>query len=721
MQPVPLNFPISILALTLATHVATAAVAQEFQAPPEAPVTVTHAAPGKPKPGIQALTTQYLFGNPTADEQLLLELLNRSRMYPAAEGVLLATTTDPDVVSAISYFGVNLTMMKSEMAALAPVMPLAPNQLLANSARSHSQWMLTNGIQAHDQLPSSPGGGATERITAAGYSWITAGENIYAYSTSPFFAHAGFEIDWGLVLGTGMQNPRGHRINDHTASFREVGMGIVNGTANGMGPQLVTQEFGQQPNSYIYITGVACYDLNGNNFYDVGEGISGLTVTSPGSLFHCLTAVGGGWVLPFPRSATTHSVTFSGPHLTQPRNASINAALDNVKLDLKLTYTAPAFTTAATGAVGLPATIAFAPVPGVSSYGFKAFRSAPAPAENCENTTNVIATLTPGYSLVEPSERQQGSASFHLAMPEGDPQTVEFKSLYHASASPTILFQSRLGWATGDQTATVELKEEGTSNWVPIYTQKGTNGQGEITWKSRFANITSWAGKYFRLRLRYTIASSYFPDTDPSSGWLVDAFQFTNIEALTQAASSTLATESTAFTPTLAGTYHFQVTPLNGTAVLPASWQLFTAAAPSGYVAWAMGFETATGLPAGTLANHAQDDYDHDGRPNFYEYALGTSPVVPNATSNSSTPQFQCVGNSANFDYIKNTALPDLVMLPQVSINGMNSWKSPGQAGAPAGFTDTLLSTNGNLQLRRASIPMSGANRAFFRLSVTLQ
>ncbi len=722
MEPFPNLLPIAPIPLVGFALVALCALpvgAREYHAAPAAATLATQSGFPKQKPGMEALTTLYTFGNPTPDEQLQLELLNRARMFPAAEGIILAGLTDPDIIDYYKFYGLNLPVMKAEFAALPATPPLAPNQFLTIAARSHSQWMSTNGLQTHDEIPSGPGGNSTERITAAGYTWISASENLYAYSLNPLFGHAGFEVDWGVGTN-GMQSPRGHRINDHASSFREVGVGIIQSSANGMGPQLLTEDFGQAPNSNVFITGVAYFDLNGNSFYDLGEALSGVTVTSSGSTFHCLTAVGGGWVLPFPRASGSRTVSFTGPHLTQTTTGTINAGLDNVKLDLKLNYTAPVFTSAAQGYVSLPTSVTFTAVPGISSYRFTAFSKAAAPAENCENTTKVTPTLSPGYALVDPNVQQQGSASFHLAMPDGYDQFVELNTLYMAGTSPGIAFQSRLGWATADQTARMEIKEEGASDWISVFAQNGTDTQGEITWKTRNANLTGWAGKYFRLRLRYAVVpgGAYFPDVDSSSAWFVDAIQFADIAALTPLVVSTLNTEATTYTPGSAGTSIFRCEPLNGTVSLPSGWQTFTAQGLSGYMAWARGYETAKALPAGTLALAPAADFDADGQENFYEYAMGSSPtqVLSAATPG---PRLTTTATAANFDYIKNTALTDLTFRAELSLDQFH-WKGPGQVGAPAGFTDTLLSTNGSLQLRRASIPLLSIQRAFFRLAVQL-
>src|ERR1035437_4074402 len=93
--------------------------------------------------------TLYPFGNPTAEEQQYIELINRARANPPAEGVRLAAATDPNILTAYVYFGVSLTMLQSEFNAIAALPPLAPNASLTTAARGHSAWMLANAIQDH--------------------------------------------------------------------------------------------------------------------------------------------------------------------------------------------------------------------------------------------------------------------------------------------------------------------------------------------------------------------------------------------------------------------------------------------------------------------------------------------------------------------------------------------------------------------------------------------
>ena len=203
----------------------------------------------------------YDFGNPTAEEQAYIEMINRARANPAAEGARLATTTSLNVLSSYSYFNVNLGMMQDEFNAIPAQPPLAPNANLTTAARGHSAWMLANDTQSHSE--TAPTNTPWDRISDAGYIYSTAGENIFAYADSVWHGHAGFQVDWGYSTG-GMQSPRGHRESIHGSSFREIGVGVVLGENTNVGPQLVTQDFGAQHSSPSFGTGVAYYDLNGN-------------------------------------------------------------------------------------------------------------------------------------------------------------------------------------------------------------------------------------------------------------------------------------------------------------------------------------------------------------------------------------------------------------------------------------------------------------------------
>ena len=523
--------------------------------------------------------TLYDFGNPIAEEQLYIELINRARADPAGEGVRLATTTDPDVLAAYAYFGVDLAMMQSEFNAIPAEPPLAPNASLQTCSRSHSAWMLANATQSHNE--TNPSNDPFSRMTAAGFAYTSAGENIYASATSVWYGHAGFEVDWGAGGTGGMQNPRGHRANIHSQYFRELGVGVVFGTNGSTGPQLVTQDFGTSTSNPTLATGVAYYDLNGNGQYDIGEGIAGLTVNVGGSgvTYYCTTAIGGGWVVPVPATAATRTVTFSGLNVNQTATLVIPAST-NAKVDLKLAYVAPAITSSASALADSPFTVTFNPVGGAASYKWNRWTSSAAAAENCESLSTITTSTTGTYSVLDTNVKQEGSASFHLQDSTAASQWLQLNNVYYGMASPSLSFQSSVRYATTAEQFKVQFKEEGTLNWLDAYSQTGTNGPGESTFTLRTAALTGMTGKAFRIRflLNYTSGGGYYGVSGDSFGWLIDAINFSGVAGLSNNTCVTLSGTSGTFTPA-AGSYLMSVTPEISSRDYPAGYQILTASA----------------------------------------------------------------------------------------------------------------------------------------------
>jgi hypothetical protein len=661
--------------------------------------------------------TLYEFGNPTSEEQLYLELINRARANPSAEGVRLANTTDPDILAAYSYFNVNLGMMKREFDKITAAPPLAPNSNLTSAARSHSLWMFNAMTQAHNE--TNPSSTPFSRISATGYNYTVAGENIYAYANSVEFGHAGFEVDWGSGAG-GMQTGRGHRVNIHSANYRELGVGVILGTNGSVGPQLVTQDFASRFGSPTLATGVAYYDLNANNFYDIGEGISGLTVNVSGASHYCTTAAGGGWTVPVPGGTANRTVTFSG--LGMNRSVTLAIVNDaNAKADLKLVYTPPVITSAAEVAAGAPHVLQFTPVGGATEYKCGLAGTVAAPAENCESGAGITKSTTGTYAVVNTAVKAEGSSSFHLENSTAASQWIQLNPLFFGGASPTISFKSRVLYAAASERFKVQVREEGATIWQTVYDQAGSGGSGETSFNQRSATLAGMSGKSFRIRflLDYT-TGSYYPYSGNDFGWFIDAVNFNGISKLETIASATVTSPSWTFTPAT-GTYKLSVSPVISSRDFTGASQDLVAfvasqASPT-FAAWAAALESSNGLAPGMLSN-ASGDHDKDGRCNLIEYAFGGSPVGGN-----DPPERLPTGSVTATHYILryqvDASLGDLLVTPQTCPD-MNYWKKPGDPGAPAGFTDQLISTNGNIQTREARIPIS-AGKCFLRLGVTRQ
>lgn len=516
-------------------------------------------------------TTLYSIGNPTDDEQLSLELINRARANPTAEGIMLATTTHPDVKVAVgpkpSGFNVDLNLMKSEFAALPVRPPLAMNAQLTVAARLHSQFQFDTATQTH-----TGSGGSTigQRALAAGYSFNSVGENVFTTGKDTFFSHAGFQIDWGddePPDADGMQAGRGHRVNIH-GEFREVGIGIVSGmnTVGGstVGPQVITQDLGVgSPNNQAFVTGVAYYDLNGNNFYDLGEGIGGLTVNVDGSSFHAVTANSGGYAVPVPTSDATRAVTFSGLGLSGDASAQIVGGA-NVKVDFIPAYVPASLSGPASVGVSLTTNLPHNTVPGATGYKGRSVANVDAAADGADNLTRVSVVKTGVYSSTSTTVKHAGTGSYHMANPEGGTQTLTYTNAFHAKAGASLTFRSRLGFATSDQIARVEISTDAGSTWNAVFTQAGTGGAGELAFQSRNVNLAAFAGQDIRLRFNYSFFSGgFFDQTSDGVGWYIDTITFANLVNLDGATTTTLPDSGIfPFTPPVMGNFLLAVSPI---------------------------------------------------------------------------------------------------------------------------------------------------------------
>jgi uncharacterized protein YkwD len=235
--------------------------------------------------------------NPTAQEQELLELINRMRLHPQAELQILLDSSDPAIKQALSDFHVNIDTLKAQWAKLTTaVAPIAWSSELNQIAAGHNQAMINSDTQSHQVAAryDSQGNLITPaekdfatRLKDGNYTYTIADENIYAYGQSVLDSHAGFAIDWGNNPdGSGIQNPAGHREAILATDVREVGISITpeNDPITNVGSFVVTEDFGNRAalNNKAWLLGVAFQDTNKDGWYEAGEGLKDITVKITG-------------------------------------------------------------------------------------------------------------------------------------------------------------------------------------------------------------------------------------------------------------------------------------------------------------------------------------------------------------------------------------------------------------------------------------------------------
>ncbi len=251
------------------------------------------------------------WGGLTAEEQMMVELINRARM---------------DVSEEVARQGEGLASNISSQ----DDTPLAVVQTLSEASRDHSENM--DNLQFFDH--EDPAGDLPwDRAEDAGHANTYVGENIAviaSFSTN-FDEQARVE-----ALHAGLWESDGHQRNMLRDDWTEIGAGYDYGSYGGYnGGTYVTTKFGDTGETYL--TGVVIDDTDEDAFYDMGEGQGGVRITAvdnsnPENIYTTSTWDAGGYTLALPSG--TYTVTFEGGDLEAPQQAQVTIGNENVKLDV---------------------------------------------------------------------------------------------------------------------------------------------------------------------------------------------------------------------------------------------------------------------------------------------------------------------------------------------------------------------------------------------------
>lgn len=251
----------------------------------------------------------------SAAEQYLLELINRARLDPQAEA---------------ARYGLSLNAgLAAGTISGTPVQVLAHNTQLEQAAIDHSEWMLATDTFSHDGIGGTNPG---DRIEAAGYelrgSWTWRENLAWTGSTGA--------IDLAQAVEDhheGLYRSAGHRVNTFASDIREIGVGQVEGRftheGNTFNASMLTLNFAST-GAEVFVTGVAYTDTDGDDFYSIGEGQSGLQITADGGT--AITAGAGGYQVAVGRDdAVGVTVSQGGTTLA---TLTVDTSSGNAKLDV---------------------------------------------------------------------------------------------------------------------------------------------------------------------------------------------------------------------------------------------------------------------------------------------------------------------------------------------------------------------------------------------------
>ncbi len=233
-------------------------------------------APQVPESPWPIYTAEMAAPEPSPKEVLMLELINRFRADPIAEGARLATKPYPRD----HYPGLDMELFVTEMNELTPAQPLVFHTRLVGASRNHLAYTLAARDYGHDETAGPPqftGEWPQARAKFAGYpsGLGQVGECTGAYIHGGILGGIwAYIVDDGPGGDHGMQAGRGHRMALIANRYREIGVGAIAHPDGRWGDSLLCSPGGD----IRLIGGVAYFDLDGDKFYDIGEGVGGLRI-----------------------------------------------------------------------------------------------------------------------------------------------------------------------------------------------------------------------------------------------------------------------------------------------------------------------------------------------------------------------------------------------------------------------------------------------------------
>ncbi len=295
----------------------------------------------------------------TAEEQELLERINRFRADPAGElDRIFSSITETkltarnslvnDALSLYQYPRNSVETFLKEWRALESAPPLAVNAALDAAAATHNRTMISRNDVSHQTNGEKA---LPDRVVSAGFEngltnedgSAALGENVGgsfaangSFSVASFIFEA-FSVDWGVPTHS-------HRDALIDSAFTEIGLSISS-TSKAVGPYVATTDFGTSVlgarTDGAYLLGVVFDDSDRDLFYDAGEGVRGATLTierlddseTPQKV-EITSSNAGGYQLFLLNG--TYRVTVAGEGFASPvtKTVSINDGV-NAKLDFR--------------------------------------------------------------------------------------------------------------------------------------------------------------------------------------------------------------------------------------------------------------------------------------------------------------------------------------------------------------------------------------------------
>lgn len=286
--------------------------------------------------------------NPTADEQYMMQLINRFRSSPNQEFTRLIASAspirarDPVLQDDLEFANVNGNTLRTELNRLSAARPLVWNEAIRDFSRDHNRDMISRGVHYHSNTSAR-----RAELEAAGVNFRYANgekinsELVYGYGKSVLHSFASYVIDWQRGGPGGMVSGRAHRAALINSDFEQAGIGFTNHNGNGnppLGPKVNTTIAANIEQEMAFVTGAIFRDQNNSGWYEPGEGLSNVRFTftnrSSGESFQTTGFTAGGYQIALPPGSYMATASGGGMRFTQ-RVLSVSVGTENKWLNWK--------------------------------------------------------------------------------------------------------------------------------------------------------------------------------------------------------------------------------------------------------------------------------------------------------------------------------------------------------------------------------------------------
>ncbi len=173
--------------------------------------------------------------------------------------------------------------------------------------------------------------------------------------------------------------------------------------------------------------------------------------------------------------------------------------------------------------------------------------------------TNFTISPAPGYPILTNPPTGSGKC-FHLCHLDPVPQWLQMDELLFVSNATALNFKSRLGYASSDETARVQISTDGGSSWSDLFTETGANGLTDAAFSQHTLSLAAYVGESVQVRFNFDYSfGSYYPEADAAVGWCLENIGVTNSQQLLGETTNATAGTNFYFLPARTGNFLLQV------------------------------------------------------------------------------------------------------------------------------------------------------------------